>query len=135
MSYIAKVVARQILDSRGNPTVEVDVITEQGIFGRAAVPSGASTGAHEACELRDGNKKKYMGKGVTKAVQNVNGILNDALAGKYVYDQEDIDRAMIEIDGTVNKSKLGANAILGVSLATAKAAAESAGMPLYRYVG
>ncbi len=135
MSYIAKVVARQILDSRGNPTVEVDVITEQGIFGRAAVPSGASTGAHEACELRDGNKKKYMGKGVLKAVQNVNGILNDALAGKYVYDQEDIDRAMIEIDGTVNKSKLGANAILGVSLATAKAAAESAGMPLYRYVG
>jgi len=135
MSYIAKVVARQILDSRGNPTVEVDVITEQGIFGRAAVPSGASTGAHEACELRDGNKKKYMGKGVTKAVQNVNGSLNDALAGKYVYDQEDIDRAMIEIDGTVNKSKLGANAILGVSLATAKAAAESAGMPLYRYVG
>jgi enolase len=135
MSYIAKVVARQILDSRGNPTVEVDVITEQGIFGRAAVPSGASTGAHEACELRDGNKKKYMGKGVLKAVQNVNGILNDALAGKYVYDQEDIDRAMIEIDGTANKSKLGANAILGVSLATAKAAAESAGMPLYRYVG
>jgi len=135
MSYIAKVVARQILDSRGNPTVEVDVITEQGIFGRAAVPSGASTGAHEACELRDGNKKKYMGKGVLKAVQNVNGILNDALAGKYVYDQEDIDRAMIEIDGTVNKSKLGANAILGVSLAAAKAAAESAGMPLYRYVG
>ena len=135
MSYIAKVVARQILDSRGNPTVEVDVITEQGIFGRAAVPSGASTGAHEACELRDGNKKKYMGKGVLKAVQNVNGILNDALAGKYVYDQEDIDRAMIEIDGTVNKSKLGANDILGVSLSTAKAAAESAGMPLYRYVG
>ncbi len=135
MSYIAKVVARQILDSRGNPTVEVDVITEQGIFGRAAVPSGASTGAHEACELRDGNKKKYIGKGVLKAVQNVNGILNDALVGKYVYDQEDIDRAMIEIDGTANKSKLGANAILGVSLATAKAAAESAGMPLYRYVG
>ncbi|MFZ9956017.1 MAG: phosphopyruvate hydratase [Flavobacteriales bacterium] len=135
MSYIAKVVARQILDSRGNPTVEVDVITEQGILGRAAVPSGASTGAHEACELRDGNKKKYMGKGVLKAVQNVNGILNDALAGKYVFDQEEIDRAMIEIDGTANKSKLGANAILGVSLATAKAAAESAGMPLYRYVG
>jgi len=135
MSYIAKVVARQILDSRGNPTVEVDVITEQGVIGRAAVPSGASTGAHEACELRDGNKKKYMGKGVTKAVQNVNNILNDALAGKYVFDQEEIDRAMIEIDGTANKSKLGANAILGVSLATAKAAAESAGMPLYRYVG
>jgi len=135
MSYIAKVVARQILDSRGNPTVEVDVITEQGVIGRAAVPSGASTGAHEACELRDGNKKKYLGKGVTKAVQNVNNILNDALAGKYVFDQEEIDRAMIEIDGTENKSKLGANAILGVSLAASKAAAETAGMPLYRYVG
>ncbi len=135
MSYIAKVVARQILDSRGNPTVEVDVITEQGILGRAAVPSGASTGAHEACELRDNDKKRYMGKGVLKAVQNVNGALNDLLAGKYVYDQEEIDRAMIELDGTPNKSSLGANAILGVSLAAAKAAAESAGMPLYRYVG
>ena len=135
MSYIAKVVARQILDSRGNPTVEVDVITEQGVLGRAAVPSGASTGAHEACELRDGDKKRYLGKGVLKAVQNVNGALNDALAGKYVFDQEEIDRAMIELDDTANKSNLGANAILGVSLAAAKAAAESAGMPLYRYVG
>ncbi|MCX6181060.1 MAG: phosphopyruvate hydratase, partial [Bacteroidetes bacterium] len=135
MSYIAKVVARQILDSRGNPTVEVDVITEQGILGRAAVPSGASTGAHEACELRDNDKKVYLGKGVLKAVQNVNGALNDALAGKYIYDQEDIDRAMIELDDTANKSNLGANAILGVSLAAAKAAAESAGLPLYRYVG
>ena len=135
MSYIAKVVARQILDSRGNPTVEVDVITEQGILGRAAVPSGASTGAHEACELRDNDKKVYLGKGVLKAVQNVNGALNDALAGKYIYDQEDIDRVMIELDDTANKSNLGANAILGVSLAAAKAAAESAGLPLYRYVG
>jgi enolase len=135
MSYIAKVVARQILDSRGNPTVEVEVVTEQGVVGRAAVPSGASTGAHEACELKDNDKKRYGGKGVLKAVQNVNGALNDLLAGKYVFDQEEIDRAMIELDGTPNKSSLGANAILGVSLAAAKAAAETAGMPLYRYVG
>lgn len=135
MSYIGRIQARQILDSRGNPTVEVDVITESGVLGRAAVPSGASTGIHEAVELRDGDKGKYLGKGVLKAVNNINTILNDELKGAYIYDQNLIDQAMIGIDGTDNKGKLGANAILGVSLAVAKAAAESLGQPLYRYIG
>ncbi|MGB3527025.1 MAG: phosphopyruvate hydratase [Flavobacteriales bacterium] len=135
MSVIAKIQAREILDSRGNPTIEVDVYTDSGHIGRAAVPSGASTGAHEAAELRDGDKKRYGGKGVQKAVANVNGALNDELQGAYVGDQALIDRVMISLDGTPNKSNLGANAILGVSLAVAKAAASEAGLPLYRYVG
>lgn len=135
MSEIIGIVGRQILDSRGNPTVEVDVYTAAGAMGRAAVPSGASTGVHEACELRDGDENEYMGKGVRKAVQNVNKILSEELKGMYVENQSEIDARMIEIDGTPNKSKLGANAILGVSLACAKAAAQEAGMPLYRYVG
>jgi enolase len=135
MSYIAKVSARQILDSRGNPTVEVDVLTSNGAFGRAAVPSGASTGIHEAVELRDGDEGFYMGKGVIKAVNNVNTVLNEALEGQYVFDQAAIDNYMRTIDGTMNKSKLGANAILGVSLAVARAAAQESGMPLYRYIG
>ena len=135
MSQIIGIRGRQILDSRGNPTVEVEVYTEQGAMGRAAVPSGASTGVHEACELRDGDENEYMGKGVRKAVQNVNKILAEELKGMYVENQSEIDARMIEIDGTPNKSKLGANAILGVSLACAKAAAQEAGMPLYRYVG
>ena len=135
MSYIGRIQARQILDSRGNPTVEVDVITESGVLGRAAVPSGASTGIHEAVELRDGDKGKYLGKGVLKAVNNINTTLNDELKGAYIYDQNLIDQAMIGIDGTDNKGALGANAILGVSLAVAKAAAESLGQPLYRYIG
>ncbi len=135
MGFITKVVARQILDSRGNPTVEVDVITDQGMLGRAAVPSGASTGAHEAMELRDNDKKIYLGKGVTKAVQNVNTSINEELNGMYVFEQSAIDKRMIALDGTDNKSNLGANAILGVSLAVAKAAAEEARLPLYRYVG
>jgi len=135
MSYIARVHARQILDSRGNPTVEVDVITEQGVLGRAAVPSGASTGIHEAVELRDKDTGMYMGKGVTKAVENVNTVLNEELAGAYIFDQNLIDKAMIGIDGSDNKAILGANAILGVSLAVAKAAAETLGQPLYRYIG
>jgi enolase len=135
MSYIAKVSARQILDSRGNPTVEVDVVTSNGILGRAAVPSGASTGIHEAVELRDGDEGFYMGRGVIKAVNNVNSVLNQALEGQYIFDQAALDNYMRSIDGTVNKSKLGANAILGVSLAIAKAAAQESGMPLYRYVG
>jgi len=134
MSIIIKVHARQILDSRGNPTVEVDVITENGILGRAAVPSGASTGEHEAVELRDGGKA-YMGKGVLKAVENVNIALAEEIVGMSVFEQNAIDKAMIDLDGTPNKSKLGANAILGVSLAVAKAAANELGMPLYRYVG
>ncbi len=134
MSIIIKVHARQILDSRGNPTVEVDVITENGILGRAAVPSGASTGEHEAVELRDGGKA-YMGKGVLKAVENVNTTLAEEIVGMSVFEQNAIDKAMIDLDGTPNKSKLGANAILGVSLAVAKAAANELGMPLYRYVG
>ncbi|QEE49431.1 phosphopyruvate hydratase [Flavobacterium alkalisoli] len=134
MSIIIKVHARQILDSRGNPTVEVDVITENGILGRAAVPSGASTGEHEAVELRDGGKS-YMGKGVLKAVENVNTKLAGEIVGMSVFEQNAIDKAMIELDGTANKSNLGANAILGVSLAVAKAAANELGMPLYRYVG
>jgi enolase len=135
MSHIVKISAREILDSRGNPTVEVDVITENGILGRAAVPSGASTGIHEAVELRDNDKGRYLGKGVTKAVQNVNNILSKELEGAYVFEQKLIDKAMIAIDGTENKSLLGANAILGVSMAVAKAAAQEAGMPLFRYIG
>jgi enolase len=135
MSSITDIHAREILDSRGNPTVEVDVILESGAFGRAAVPSGASTGAHEAVELRDGDKKRYGGKGVLKAVESVNGEIYDALAGFDSEDQLHVDRTMIELDGTPNKGRLGANAILGVSLAVAKAAAEEAGLPLYRYVG
>ncbi|OIQ28143.1 MAG: phosphopyruvate hydratase [Bacteroidetes bacterium MedPE-SWsnd-G2] len=134
MSIIVNIHARQILDSRGNPTVEVDVTTENGIIGRAAVPSGASTGEHEAVELRDGGDS-FMGKGVKKAVENVNTIIADELLGVSVFEQNLIDQIMIEIDGTPNKSKLGANAILGVSLAAAKAAANELGMPLYRYVG
>ena len=135
MTAIIDIIGREILDSRGNPTVEVDVILEDGIMGRAAVPSGASTGAHEAVELRDGDKKRYMGKGVLKAVEAVNGEIYDALAGMEVEDQRRLDKVMIDLDGTANKSRLGANAILGVSLAIAKAAAESSGLSLYRYVG
>ena len=134
MSVIIEVHARQIFDSRGNPTVEVDVITENGIMGRAAVPSGASTGEHEAVELRDGGKA-YMGKGVSQAVKNVNEILAEELIGISVFEQNKIDQTMIDLDGTPNKSKLGANAILGISLAAAKAAANELGLPLYRYVG
>ena len=134
MSIIIDIIARQIFDSRGNPTVEVDVITENGIMGRAAVPSGASTGEHEAVELRDGGKD-YMGKGVLQAVENVNGKIAGTLLGVSVFEQALIDDIMINLDGTANKSNLGANAILGVSLATAKAAANELGMPLYRYVG
>ena len=135
MSQIIGIKGRQILDSRGNPTVEVDVYTEGGGFGRAAVPSGASTGIHEACELRDGDKSVFMGKGVLKAVQSVNTVLNEELRGMYVTEQKAIDNRMIEIDGTPNKSKLGANAILGVSLACAKAAAMETNQELYRYIG
>jgi enolase len=134
MSIIIRIFARQIFDSRGNPTVEVDVITENGILGRAAVPSGASTGEHEAVELRDGGKL-YMGKGVLKAVENVNSVIAAELVGTSVFEQNLIDQRMIELDGTHNKSNLGANAILGVSLAVAKAAANELGLPLYRYVG
>jgi enolase len=135
MSYISEIFSRQILDSRGNPTVEVDVITDEGALGRAAVPSGASTGIHEAVELRDGDKKKYLGKGVLKAVKNVNDIIAPALLGNDVADQTGIDELMIQLDGTPNKGKLGANAILAVSMAVAKAAAEEAALPLYRYIG
>ena len=135
MTAIIDIVAREILDSRGNPTVEVDVVLEDGARGRAAVPSGASTGAHEAVELRDGDKSRYLGKGVLKAVAAVNGEIFDALSGLDATDQVQIDQTMIALDGAPNKSRLGANAILGVSLATAKAAAEASGLPLYRYVG
>lgn len=135
MSRILAIHARQILDSRGNPTIEVDVITEGGILGRAAVPSGASTGIHEAIEIRDGDKKFYLGKGVLQAVQHVNNVLAPELEGMYITDQVEIDRKMIELDGTPNKGKLGANAILGVSLAVAKAAAQSTSQELYRYIG
>jgi len=135
MSYIAKVFARQILDSRGNPTIEVDVITSSGVLGRAAVPSGASTGIHEAVELRDGDVKHYMGKGVMRAVINVNTMLNEVLQGMDVFDQKGIDMCLIELDGTDNKSHLGANAILGTSLAVSKAAAIEADLSLYRYIG
>lgn len=132
---IVAVQAREILDSRGNPTVEVDVLTESGAFGRAAVPSGASTGAHEAVELRDGDKKRYLGKGTLKAVENVNDTIADVLIGMNAFDQVAVDQAMLQADGTANKGKLGANAILGASLAVAHAAAKSAGLSLYRYVG
>ncbi len=135
MSFIEEVFARQIFDSRGNPTVEVDVITENGILGRAAVPSGASTGEYEAVELRDGDKDAYMGKGVLKAVANVNEIIAPEVIGESIFDQKGIDALMIALDGTPNKAKLGANAILGVSLAIAKAAAIETGQPLYRYIG
>ena len=135
MSYIASVHARQILDSRGNPTVEVDVLTEEGILGRAAVPSGASTGIHEAAELRDNDKSVYVGKGVLQAVKNVNETIAPELLGSNIADQTTIDQLMIDLDGTPNKGKLGANAILAVSMAVAKAAAEEAGLPLYRYIG
>ncbi|RXT55153.1 phosphopyruvate hydratase [Bosea sp. Tri-44] len=135
MTAIIDIIGRQILDSRGNPTVEVDVVLEDGSMGRAAVPSGASTGAHEAVELRDGDKSRYLGKGVLKAVEAVNVAIAEAIVAMDAEDQAAIDQAMIELDGTPNKSKLGANAILGVSLAVAKAAAEASGLPLYRYVG
>ena len=135
MSYIVKVTGRQILDSRGNPTVEVDVVTANGVVGRAAVPSGASTGVHEAVELRDGDKSKYLGKGVLKAVNNVNTLINEALHGMDIFDQKAIDTVMLRLDGTENKSHLGANAILGTSLAVAKAAAQESGLSLYRYIG
>jgi enolase len=135
MSYIAGIYARQILDSRGNPTVEVDVFTTNGVLGRAAVPSGASTGIHEAMELRDGDKYVYLGKGVLKAVSNVNTLINDALNGMDIFDQKAIDTVLIKLDGTPNKSNLGANAILGTSLAVAKAAAQEANLSLFKYVG
>ena len=135
MSQIVQIHARQILDSRGNPTIEVDVITSAGSKGRAAVPSGASTGSHEAVELRDGDNNIYGGKGVLKAINNVNTIIREELNGAYIYDQAFIDAKMIALDGTPNKGNLGANAILGVSLAVAKAAANEAGLPLYRYIG
>jgi enolase len=130
MSQIAQISARQILDSRGNPTIEVDVITTNGVLGRAAVPSGASTGEHEAVELRDGDKGLYLGKGVQKAVQNVNNVISKELEGMFVSDQALIDQKMIDLDGSDNKGNLGANAILGVSLAAAKAAAADLGIPL-----
>lgn len=135
MSYIAKVIGRQILDSRGNPTIEVDVYTTNGRYGRAAVPSGASTGVHEAVELRDNDKGIYLGKGVLNAVDNVNTVINEALEGVYIYDQRAIDQLLIDLDGTENKGRLGANAILGVSLAVAKAAASESSMSLFKYVG
>jgi len=135
MSLIESIHARQILDSRGNPTIEVDVVTEGGAFGRAAVPSGASTGTHEAVELRDNDKKRWVGKGVSKAVDNVNSKIAEEIVGFSVYDQNLIDKIMLEVDGTPNKGNLGANAILGTSLAVAKAAAMDAGLPLYRYIG
>ena len=135
MTEIVDITGREILDSRGNPTVEVDVTLEDGAFGRAGVPSGASTGAHEAVEKRDGDKARYGGKGVLQAVGAVNGEIFDALSGFEAEDQRRIDKLLIELDGTENKSRLGANAILGVSLAVAKAAAQSAGLPLYKYVG
>ena len=134
MTAITDIIGREILDSRGNPTVEVDVYLEDGSMGRAAVPSGASTGAHEAVELRDGGKR-YLGKGVEKAVEAVNGEIYDAIGGHDAENQIQIDNLMIELDGTANKSRLGANAILGVSLAVAKAAAQASGLPLYRYIG
>src|SRR5690348_16075349 len=135
MSRIAHVHARQILDSRGNPTVEVDVELESGALGRAAVPSGASTGVHEAVELRDGDGGAYLGKGVLKAVANVDGEIAAAVRGLDAVDQRSVDRRLLELDGTPNKGRLGANAILGVSLATARAAAAEAGVPLYRWLG
>ena len=135
MSYISEVFARQILDSRGNPTIEVDIITDEDILGRAAVPSGASTGVHEAVQLRDNDKKVYVGKGVLKAVENVNNIISEKLIGWEVADQAGLDQLLIELDATPNKSKLGANAMLAVSMAAAKAAAQETGLPLFRYIG
>ena len=135
MSFISQIHARQIFDSRGNPTVEVDVTLDSGVVGRAAVPSGASTGKHEAVELRDDDASQFMGKGVLKAVENVNSRIAEELVGFSVYEQALLDKIMIEFDGTPNKANLGANAILGVSLAAARAAAQDAGMPLYRYIG
>jgi enolase len=135
MAFIEEIIGREILDSRGNPTIEVDVVTDEGIVGRAAVPSGASTGEHEAVELRDGDGERYLGKGVRKAVDNVNEIIGPDLAGFHVLEQTSIDERLIELDGTSNKANLGANAILGVSLACAKAAAASLNLPLYRYIG
>ena len=135
MSAIIDVIAREILDSRGNPTVEVDVLLESGVLGRAAVPSGASTGSREAIELRDGDKSRYLGKGVLKAVEHVNTEICEAIIGLDVEDQAFIDRTMIDLDGTENKSRLGANALLAVSMACARAAAEQAGLPWYRYLG
>jgi len=135
MSWIEHVLAREILDSRGNPTVEAEVVLADGVTGRASVPSGASTGEHEAVELRDGDKKRYGGKGVLKAVQNVNELVAPALQGFDALDQAEVDRALIELDGTPNKSKLGANALLAVSMATARAAAAQLELPLYRYLG
>lgn len=135
MPFISNIIARQILDSRGNPTVEVDVITDAGFFGRAAVPSGASTGKHEALELRDGDKSNYLGRGVQKAVSNVNTVLKQEMNGMYIFDQAGIDKKMIALDGTENKEHLGANAMLGVSLAIARAAAEESRLPLYKYIG
>jgi len=133
--FIRRIIGREILDSRGNPTVEVDVILENGVMGRASVPSGASTGMYEACELRDADASRYLGKGVSQAVAHVNGEISAALTGKNVLDQTAIDRILIQLDGTPNKSRLGANAILGVSLACAKAAANALGIGLYRYIG
>jgi enolase len=135
MSFIASIQARQILDSRGNPTLEVDVISDTGVIGRASVPSGASTGIHEAVELRDGDKRTYLGKGVLKAVNNVNTIIQEELKGQFIYDQRSLDKKMIDLDGTDNKGNLGANAILGVSLAIAKVASEESRLPLYKYIG
>ena len=135
MTHIVEIIGREILDSRGNPTVEVDVVLESGVMGRAAVPSGASTGENEALELRDGDKSRYMGKGVLKAVENINTVISDALLGMDVMDQVAIDRLLIELDGTKTKCNLGANAMLGVSLACAKAAANYLEIPLYRYIG
>jgi enolase len=135
MGFITNITARQILDSRGNPTVEVDVYTDAGAMGRAAVPSGASTGKHEAVELRDGNQDAYLGKGVSRAVHNVNTVIREELNGQYIFDQNYIDKRMMALDGSDNKSNLGANAILGVSMAVAKAAAQEAGQTLFRYIG
>ncbi|HJF16603.1 MAG TPA: phosphopyruvate hydratase, partial [Globicatella sulfidifaciens] len=135
MPFITDVYAREVLDSRGNPTIEVEVYTESGAFGRGMVPSGASTGEHEAVELRDGDKERYLGKGVSKAVDNVNNIIAEALLGYDVLQQQAIDKLMIELDGTPNKGKLGANAILGVSIAVARAAADYLNVPLYQYLG
>lgn len=135
MGYIAKIIGRQILDSRGNPTVEVDLYTSNGRFARAAVPSGASTGVHEAVELRDNDKGRYLGKGVQNAVSNINTTINEALNGQWIFNQKAIDSLLLELDGTENKGRLGANAILGVSLAVAKAAAEESGLSLYKYIG
>jgi len=135
MSYIQDVIAREVLDSRGNPTVEVEILLADGSEGRAIVPSGASTGAHEAVELRDGDKARYLGKGTLKAVENVNEIIAENIIGWDAFDQVGLDKMLIELDGTPNKGKLGANAILGVSMATARAAATSLGLPIFQYLG